>query len=47
MKKRYPGAFKFKVALEALKGDRTSGDVCCEHNISPRVEHKWKKPTKK
>lgn len=42
MKKKYPGAFKFKIALEILKGDRTLGDICREHNISPSVAHKWK-----
>ncbi|MCK5536148.1 MAG: transposase [Bacteroidales bacterium] len=42
MKKKYPGAFKFKIALEVLKGDRTLGDICREHNISPSVAHKWK-----
>lgn len=42
MKKTYPGAFKFKVALEVLKGDRTLGDICKEHNISPSLAHKWK-----
>jgi putative transposase len=42
MKKKYPGAFKFKIALEILKGDRTLCDICREHNISPSVAHKWK-----
>ena len=42
MKKKYPGVFKFKIALEALKGDRTLGDICREHNISPGLAHRWK-----
>lgn len=42
MRKKYPGAFKFKVALEALKGNRTLGDICREHNISPGLAHRWK-----
>jgi len=42
MRKKYPGAFRFKVALEALKGDRTLGDICREHNISPGLAHRWK-----
>jgi len=46
MKKNYPGAFKFKVALEALNGDRTLGDICREHNISPSLAHKWKNQLK-
>jgi Transposase. len=42
MRKKYPGAFKFKVALEALKGDRTLGDICREYNISSGLVHRWK-----
>ena len=47
MRKKYPGAFKFKVALEALKGNRTLGDICREHNISPGLAHRWKSHLKK
>lgn len=46
MKKKFPGAFKFKIALEVLKGDRSLGDICREHNISPSVAHKWKSQLK-
>jgi transposase len=46
MKKRYPGTFKFKVALEALKGDRTISDICREYNISPGMVHNWKNQLK-
>lgn len=46
MKKKYPGAFKFKIALAVLKGDRSLGDICREHNISPSVAHKWKNQLK-
>ena len=46
MKKKYPGSFKFKIALEVLKGDRSLGDICREHNISPSVAHKWKNQLK-
>ena len=42
MKKKYPGAFKLKIALEILKGTRTLGDICREYNISPSLAHKWK-----
>lgn len=42
MKRKYPGAFRFKVALEALKGNRTLSDICREHNISPGLVHRWK-----
>lgn len=46
MKKRYPGSFKFKVALEVLKGDRTISDICREHNLTPGLVHKWKSQLK-
>jgi len=46
MKKKFPGIFKFKIALEVLKGDRSLGDICREHNISPSVAHKWKNQLK-
>jgi transposase-like protein len=42
MRNKYPGAFRFKVALEALKGNRTLGDICREHNVSPGLAHRWK-----
>lgn len=42
MRKKYPGALRFKVALEALKGNRTLSDICREHNVSPGLAHRWK-----
>ena len=42
MRRKYPASFKFRVAFDALKGDRTIGDICREHNISPGLVHKWK-----
>ena len=42
MKKKYPGVFKFKVALEALRGDKTVADICRENNVVPSLVHKWK-----
>ena len=42
MKKKYPVAFKFKVALEALRGDKTVADICRENNVAPSLVHKWK-----
>ena len=46
MKKKYPGSFKFKIALEVLKGDRTISDICREHNLTPGLVHKWKSQLK-
>ena len=46
MKKKYPGSFKFKIALDALKGDRTLQDICRENNLNPGLVHKWKKHLK-
>lgn len=42
MRKRYPGAFKFKVALEALKGTKTISEICRENDVSPGLVHRWK-----
>lgn len=43
MRKKYSGLFKFKVALEAIKGDRTISDICLEYNITSGMVHNWKK----
>jgi len=43
MRKTYPKAFKFKVALEALKGNKTIADICQEYGVASSLVHKWKK----
>ena len=35
-RKRYTGEFKAKVALEAIRGDLTLGELAAKHGIHPR-----------
>ena len=43
MKKSYSNAFKFKVVLELLQGDKTIAQIISKYQISKSVIHKWKK----
>lgn len=40
---KYPAKFKAKVALEAIKGLRTIGELATEYNVHPSQIHNWKK----
>jgi transposase-like protein len=45
MKKRrnhYAG-FKARVALEAVKGERTASELAAEHGVHPTMIHQWKR----
>lgn len=42
-RKRHSAGFKFKVALAALKGDRTIADICQTYEIAASQVHQWKK----
>jgi len=42
-KKQYDGRFKAQVALEAIKNQRTVGEIAGEYSIHPSQIHKWKK----
>jgi transposase len=42
-KKPHSGEFKFKVAVAALKGDKTTAELCQEFGIVSSQLHKWKK----
>lgn len=42
MKKNYSNAFKFKVALEMIKGDLTTSELISKYQVSKSVLHKWK-----
>ena len=33
------GSFKFKVAIEALKGNKTTAEICQEYTAPLEVEH--------
>ena len=42
-KKRYTAAFKSKVALEALKGQKTLSEIASEYGIHPNQASQWKR----
>lgn len=41
-KRKYSNEFKFKVALAALKGNKTITQLCNEYQLAPSVIHRWK-----
>lgn len=45
MKKRrnHDAGFKVRVALEALKGERTVSELAAENGVHPTMIHQWKK----
>ena len=42
-RKRYSADFKSKVALEAVKGDRTVNEIAGSHGLHPNQIGQWKK----
>lgn len=40
-KKRYTAAFKSKVALEAIKGQRTISEIASEYEVHPNQISQW------
>ncbi len=42
-KKPHSSDFKFKVAMAALRGDKTTAELCQEFGIVSSQLHKWKK----
>lgn len=42
-KKGHSAAFKFKVALEAVKGEKTAAELCKEYGIFSSQIFKWRK----
>jgi len=42
-KKPHSGEFKFKAAVAAIKGDKTTAELCQEFGIVSSQLHKWKK----
>jgi putative transposase len=41
-KTTYENGFKAKVALEAVRGDRTIGEIATEYNVASSLVSKWK-----
>ncbi len=41
-RKNYSNEFKFKVALAAMKGNKTITQLCSEYKLAPSVIHRWK-----
>ena len=42
-RRRFSGDFKAKVALEALRGDRTIQEIATRHKVHPNQVSQWKK----
>lgn len=42
MRKNHEAAFKSKVALEALKGDRTMAELSSEYGVHPNQIRQWR-----
>ena len=42
-RKQYSGAFKAKVALEALKEDKTPAQIASEYEIHPTMVNAWRR----
>jgi transposase len=43
MRKQYEAAFKAKVALEALKGEKTIAQVASESGVHPNQIRQWRR----
>ncbi len=42
-RRRFTGDFKAKVALEALRGDRTIQEIASRHKVHPNQMSTWKR----
>ena len=42
-RRAHSAEFKFKVAITAIRGDRTAAELCHEFGIASSQLHKWKK----
>jgi transposase len=43
MKKRYDSRFKSKVAVEAIKGERSIAEIASDFGVHPNLVGQWKK----
>lgn len=42
-RKQFPGVLKDKVAIEAIKGERTINEIASMYQVHPNQVRKWKK----
>jgi transposase len=42
-RKQYNSAFKAKLALEAIKGEKTIAELASQYEVHPNQIHQWKK----
>ena len=42
-RRNHDAAFKARVALEALKGERTAAELATAYSVHPTMIHQWKK----
>lgn len=42
-RRNHDAAFKARVALEALKGERTAAELAMAYGVHPTMIHQWKK----
>ena len=43
MRRRFTGEFKARVALEALRGDKTVQEIASKHQVHPNQVSTWKR----
>ena len=42
-RRRHSAAYKFRIALEALEGSKTIGQLSSEHEVHPNMIRAWKR----
>ena len=42
-RRRFSSEFKFRVAMEAAKGQQTIGELASKHNVHPNQISQWKR----
>jgi len=43
IRKKYPPSFKVKVALEAIREEKTSAELASQYEVHPSQIRKWKR----